>query len=360
MTKYSNIKSNLGAQKVNMNEDSRQIRLAQRQVEELLSRRSEILLQKTVLDVASQIQTGTLELEHLDPTQTLELAESLDQVANQLSLSNRDYSEELQSVRRSLEIKILKQIREEIKNNTPLLFDRSIKYFRSQNSFFHLFRVFDNSLIQTPLHRMRQANSKPQRNRHLLNGAFEDFLAILELSAALEGKPDTAPPSELVGKHATSSSSLVGRWGRDLTEKYCRHFFKEVLKRFLGVVLENANVKNDRTKQQHFLENLLGFDSLFKNFEKDIKAGKYIDAVMKEAGVQELREVIDDYYEMYFGVEDRYIKNISLIYSQLMQQELKNHIKAIGFDKKDLGKDDFLILFTERGAPMNSQRRNKT
>ena len=329
-----------------MKQDSRHIRLTQKEVKQVLNSRAQVLSEKNTMSILSKIRLGSLQETDLSIERCLELAGNLDHISSILKLEERDYSQQLQHLERVVQSKMLSRANEELETKKLEFFEEICAYFFSQEKHNKIFKLFDRKFLRLNIQTMRNSNSDASNNIKILKTTLEDLILILEANAAQRSEQMGIIP-EMGGRPLDSGMLEILRlWDRKVMDFYIHHFFENV-KTFLTRVLESSSVKSDRIQQHFFLINLKNFHQLFQDFDRDIQTNKGLDSIVKEKAVDLRKRVADDYYEGYFGVEDLYVKNTGLIYTQLMRQTLQKELDAIQEEEGQLPEDGFVLQGTE-------------
>lgn len=347
ISRFEKIKKSLSNEQTTMQQDSRHIRLTQKEVQNVLQSRTQVMSQKNTIDILSKIRLGNIQETDLTIKSCLELAGNLDNISSILKLEERDYSKQLEHLRKIVQNKMLDQANTELDLKELEYFQEICIYFFSQEKHNHIFELFDKKFLRFNIKTMRNSSSDTSNNIKILKTTLDDLILILEANAVQRSQQMGAIP-EMEGNPLDQSMLQVLKlWDRKIMDQYMTHFFENI-KIFLTRVLESSSVKSDRIQQHFFLVNFKNFHQLFLDFDRDIQKNQGLDSIVKEKGIELRKRVADDYYEGYFGVEDLYVKNTGLIYTQLMRQTLQKELDAIHVEQGILKEDGFLMEISNK------------
>lgn len=331
-----------------MQTESRHIRVVQKQVQAILDKRSDVLSEQKTLQILNKIRMGNLEDDDLDLANCLELAEGFDNISSVLGLEEKDYSSQLAHLRRVVERKMLFQVALEIDNAELEFFSQISLYFFDRQKMGALFDLFDQKFLRFNVRRLKISSSDSTNNLKILKTLLEDLGFVLETHAGQQKGASGILP-ELNGKPMHEGFvKVLKQWDRKTMDLYLSHFFQTNVKHFLSNVLESPNIKSDRIQQQFFLLNLKNFHEVFLEFDSKVQKSANLDSIVQERFLELRRQAVDDYYEGYFGVEDLYVKNTGLIYTQLMKQTLEKELGKVTQETDYLPEDPFVFEKTEQ------------
>jgi hypothetical protein len=343
ISRFENIKITLSEEQKGMKEDSRHIRLLQREVQDILDSRKEVLSEQKTIKILNKIRLGNLQEEDLDLDNCLELAYGFDNISSILGLEERDYTTQLDHLKNVMENKILKEISQEIDMGELSFFRKISSYFFKEEKIKKLFQLFDRKFLRFYVPRYKISSSDTTNNLKILKTCFEDLILILETNLIQRNETGGIIP-EMNGKALPLGLvKMLKLWDRKIMDSYLEHFFQVNIKYFLSQVLESTSIKTDRSQQHFFLTNLKNFHILFEEFDEKIDKNINLDSITKEKALELRKRVSDDYYEGYFGVEDLYVKNTGLIYTQLMRQNLQKELNKVKASIQTLKENPFVL-----------------
>lgn len=343
----------MSSEQSQMREESRQIRAIQREVQDILHSRSEILSQSKRAKMLNKIRMGGLKQEDLDLDTCLELAESFGQIKSVLGLEESDFTKQLEQQAQVIRQILLGRVSHEIDSSRLEYFRRISEYFLREHRMETLFKLFDRKCLRFDLAQLTVSISDTANNTKALRMCLEDLVLILETSAVQRQDSGGILPERNGQQLPTGLVRVLAEWDRQTMEVYLEHFFSANVKSFLAKVLESSNVKNDRSQQHFFVVNLKNFHEVFAEFDSSVEQSLSLDSIEKEKCAELRKRVSEDYYEGYFAVEQLYVKNTGLIYTKLMKQNLERELEKIAQVWEKLGEDGFVL---EQTSPAFEQR----